>query len=127
MSKMTPPAPPSSEHDLAAAARDFREGGWIVSILGGAGTIARLLVEDEGHPVRFWVFRIVAGAITGCICYFCLWGTPLSGIQKSVILSTAGAFSPELIARLKKKFSKGNLPNGEEAPTKSRKKRNTRK
>ena len=119
--------PPATDPDLAAAARDFKEGGWIVSILGGAGTIARLLIEDEGHPVRFWVFRIVAGAITGCICYFALWGTPLSGIQKSVILSTAGAFAPEIIVRLKKKFSNGNLSNDKETPTKSRKKRYTRK
>lgn len=124
MNPMPPTSP--SDPDLAAAARDFKEGGWIVSILGGAGTIARLLVEDEGHPIRFWIFRIIAGAITGCICYFCLWGTPLSGIQKSVILSTAGAFSPELIARLKKKFSKGDLSNGEES-TKNRKKRHSRK
>ena len=125
MSSM-PPAPPTSDPDLAAAARDFKEGGWIVSILGGAGTVARLLVEDEGHPVRFWVFRIIAGAITGCICYFAIWGTPLTGIQKSVILSTAGAFAPEIIARLKKKFSKGSLSDGKEA-SKSRKKRTSSK
>jgi hypothetical protein len=123
---MTVPPIPPTDPDLAAAARDFKEGGWIVSILGGAGTIARLLIEDENHPVRFWFFRIVAGAIVGCICYFALWGTSLSGIQKSIILSTAGAFSPELLIRFKKLFSKGNLTTNEQTK-KKRKKRSSSK
>lgn len=109
---MTPPPTTPSDPDFAAAAVEFKRGGWIVSILGGAGMIARLLLDDTEHPVIFWIKRIIAGAIVGCLCYFALWNTPLSGIQKSIILSTAGAGSPELMAWVKRKFSRG-LPDSD--------------
>lgn len=106
MSQMSP-TPPTNAPDLAAAAEDFKRGGWIVSILGGAGVIARLLIEDDNHPLIFWIRRGVAGVIVGCLCYFALWGVDMQGIHKSIILCSAGAYSPEIMEQLRKRFNRG--------------------
>jgi hypothetical protein len=110
----------STDPDFAKAADDFRRGGWIVSLLGGAGMLARMLLTDESHPLIFWIRKVIAGAIVGIIVYFALHGTEMSGLNKSIIMSTAGAGSPELMEWIRKKFSKG-LTNEKE--TKSRKPR----
>lgn len=115
-----PPNPPT-DPNFGAALDDFKRGGWIVSILGGAGMIARLLLDDEHHPVRFWIARVIAGTIVGIICYFALWGTEMSGIYKSVIMSTAGAGAPELMRYVKAKYN--NLASNEEAKGAKRKPR----
>jgi hypothetical protein len=120
---MSPPPPPSPpDPDFARAAEDFKRGGWIVSLLGGAGMLARMLIDDETHPVLYWVKKIVAGAIVGVITYFALYGTELSGLHKSIIMSTAGAGSPELMQWIKKKFSKG-LTDEKETKTSKRRRR----
>ena len=79
--------------------------------------LARLLLEDEERPYMFWVRRVVAGAIVGVICYFCisLSGSDISGLKKAFILSTAGAFSPELMEWALSKY-KGELNNGNYTP-----------
>lgn len=61
--------------------------------------LARLLLDDEEHPSMFWIRRIAAGAIVGIICYFtiALSGAEITGLKKAFLLSTAGAFSPELM------------------------------
>lgn len=114
---MTTPSDPN----FGAALDDFKRGGWIVSILGGAGMLARLLLDDEQHPVRFWIARIVAGSIVGVVCYFALWGTDISGIYKSIIMSTAGAGAPELMRYMKAKYN--NLATNEEAKGTAKKRR----
>lgn len=111
----------SSDPDFAQAAQDFKRGGWIVSLLGGAGMLARMLLTDEHHPVIFWIRKIIAGAIVGVIAYFALYGTSLSGLHKSIILSTAGAGSPELMDVIRKRYAK--LSNEKENKIKRTKKR----
>jgi hypothetical protein len=117
LKKMNPPSDPN----FGAALEDFKRGGWIVSILGGAGMLARMLLEDEQHPIRFWVAKILAGVIVGVICYFALWGTDISGLYKSIIMSTAGAGAPELLRLIKAKYN--NLAKNEEIKTTKKKRR----
>lgn len=120
---MTPPVPPT-DPDFARAAEEFKRGGWVVSLLGGAGMLARMLLEDEEHPLIYWIRKIIAGAIVGIIVYFALHGTELSGLHKSIIMSTAGAGSPELMEYIRKRFSKGLI---NEKETKTGKKQRKRK
>lgn len=96
-----------TDPDFGASLDDFKRGGWIVSVLGGAGMLARLLLDDEHHPVMFYVRRILAGSIVGVVCYFALHGQDIDGIKKAIIMATSGAFSPELIEQLRKRYSKG--------------------
>lgn len=101
-------ASPTNETDYAAAFDEFKRGGWIVSLLGGAGMLARLLLDDDNHPAMFWIRRFLAGTIVGCLCYFALYGQDIDGLKKAIILSTAGAGSPELMERVIKGYGKGN-------------------
>ena len=113
----------STDPDFAQAAEDFRRGGWIVSLLGGAGMLARMLLTDESHPLVFWIRKVIAGAIVGIIVYFALHGTEMSGLNKSIIMSTAGAGSPELMEWIRKKFSKGLTNEKETKSSKPRKRK----
>jgi len=121
---MTPPPPPPTDPDFARAAEEFKRGGWVVSLLGGAGMLARMLLNDESHPVIYYARKVIAGAIVGVIVYFALYGTDISGLNKSIIMSTAGAGAPEIMENIRKRFSKG-LTNEKE--TKRSKKQRKRK
>lgn len=98
-----------ANNEFAIAIEDFKGGGWIVSVLGGAGMLARLLLDDENHPAMFWIRRALAGSIVGILCYFgiALSGNEISGLKKAFLLSTAGAFSPELMELCLKQYKKG--------------------
>lgn len=115
------PTPITADPNYGAALDDFKRGGWIVSVLGGAGMLARLLLDDAHHPFVYWLRRTIAGVLVGCICYFALWGTSLDELKKSIIMSTAGAFAPELIERLRIQFK------GEIDHAKKKKRRKPRK
>jgi hypothetical protein len=82
--------------DWAGAIEDFKRGGWIVAMLGGAGVLARILISDEKKGWVFGMQRVCAGSIVGVITYFALYNIDILPIYKSVILATSGAFSPEL-------------------------------
>lgn len=107
MEPMTPPPAPPTDPNFGAAAEDFKRGGWIVSLLGGAGMLARMLLSDEEHKVVFYVRRIIAGSIVGVLAYFTLHGIEMDGLKKSLIMCTAGAFAPEIFEYLRKKYAKG--------------------
>lgn len=94
----------SSDPSLIEAAEDFKRGGWVISLLGGAGVLARMLLSDKPHPVLFWIRRFIAGAIVGVLAYFILWGVEMDGLKKSIIMTTAGAFSPELFEYIRCKI-----------------------
>jgi hypothetical protein len=116
---MTTPTDP----DFASAAQDFKRGGWVVSLLGGAGMLARMLLEDEEHKAIYWIRKFIAGAIVGCITYFALHGVNMSDIHKSIIMSTAGAGSPELMEQVRQRFSKGLKKNEKETKSNGKRKR----
>ena len=114
--------PPTTDPDFASAANDFKRGGWVVSLLGGAGMLARMLLTDESHPIIFWIRKAIAGAIVGVMVYFALHGVDMSGLHKSIIMSTAGAGSPEIMENIRKRFAKG-LTNEKETKTSGKRKR----
>ena len=98
-----------TDTEFAHAIEDFKGGGWIVSVLGGAGMLARLLLDDERHPAVFWIRRLLAGSIVAVICYFgiSLSGSEITGFKRAFLLCTAGAFSPELMELSLKQYKKG--------------------
>jgi hypothetical protein len=120
---MTPPPPPPTDPDFALAAEEFKRGGWVVSLLGGAGMLARMLLTDESHPVIYYLRKVIAGAIVGVIVYFALYGTSISGFYKSIIMSTAGAGAPEIMENIRKRFAKGLVDEKENKNSRKQRKR----
>jgi uncharacterized membrane protein YeaQ/YmgE (transglycosylase-associated protein family) len=109
MSPPPPPAPsPDNPESYREAIEDFKRGGWVVSLLGGAGMLARMLLTDESHPAIYWFRRVLAGSIVGVLAYFALYKTEMNGVYKSIILSTSGALSPELLEYLINKLKPNN-------------------
>jgi hypothetical protein len=86
----------SPDPDFAQAAIDFKKGGWIVSLLGLAGAMVRLLLADKPHHWVVWLKHAIAGGLTGVVVYFALHGTDIDPLYKSVILSSCGAVAPRL-------------------------------
>ena len=85
---------------------DFKKGGWITAVLGGLGMLARLILTDTKYNTWIWIRKIIAGGITGIICYFALYGLEIDSIYKSVLCSMSGAIAPELFEILRKKLIK---------------------
>ena len=113
----------TTDPDFASAAQDFKRGGWVVSLLGGAGMLARMLLTDESHPVIYYLRKIIAGSIVGIMAYFALYGTDISGLHKSVIMSTAGAGAPEIMENIRKRFAKGLKDEKENKTSRKRKRK----
>jgi hypothetical protein len=105
---MNPPTP-----DYAQAADDFKRGGWIVSLLGGAGMLARMLITDQSSRAIIWVRKILAAGIIGVITYFALHGVEIAGIYKALILAFSGMASPEVVELI---VSKVNNAKDKEKP-----------
>jgi hypothetical protein len=95
ISKMTASPDPSFQE----AARDFRAGGWIVSILGIAGGLVDLLLSDKHHGAVFWIKRTIAGGLTGVIMYFALHSVEMGALYKSIAMCVSGALAPELLKK----------------------------
>lgn len=94
----------STDPDWAAAAADFKRGGWITALFGMAGMLARLLITDEAHPAIWWIRRLLASTIIGTLAYFAVWGADLPGIYKSILLTTIGTAGPEVIDIVIKRY-----------------------
>lgn len=86
----------SPDPDFARAAADFKQGGWVVSLLGVAGALIRLLLSEDKYHWVCWVKRAIAGGLVGVVTYFALHGAEMDPLYKSVILSSAGAIAPHL-------------------------------
>ena len=99
--------PPSDDlNNIVQSMEDFRKGGWLVALLGGAGVLARMLLTDRNSPICVWIRKTVAGSIIGVLAYFALWGQPIDGIYKAVIFSVSGAIAPEIFEMVLNKFRK---------------------
>lgn len=96
----------STDPDFAAAAIDFKKGGWLVSLLGVAGAMIRLLLSDKTNHWVVWVKHAIAGGLTGIVVYFALHGSDIDPLYKSVILSSSGAIAPRLFAAIESKIQK---------------------
>lgn len=90
--------------DLAQAALDFKKGGWIVSLLGVAGALIKMLLSEHEYSWVVWVKRAIAGGLTGVIVYFALHGSDIDQLYKSIILSSSGAVAPMLFQALEDKI-----------------------
>jgi len=106
--------------DYEAAIQDFKRGGWITALFGGAGMLARLLVTDEAHPALWWTRRILASVIIGVLSYFAVWPLELAGIYKSVILTFSGMAGPELIDWVIRQFQNAPDLNGTKRKSKAK-------
>jgi len=113
----TPMTKPPND-DLLNAARDLKQGGWIVSILGMAGALCRLLLTDEHLPLIIWIRRIVAGGIVGVLGYFVVHGR-IEPLYEALFYSVCGTCAPELI-----EIARRRLLNHVTQETKSKRKRN---
>lgn len=113
----------SSNPDFGAAADDFKRGGWIVSLLGGAGMLARMLITDQTSPAIIWARKICAAGIIGVIVYFALHGVDMSGLYKALIMSLSGMASPEVVELVITKVNNAKKPPNQEKPKPKRKRR----
>ena len=95
----------NTDPDWANAIADFKKGGWMVALIGGAGVLVRILVSDDKKGWIFGVQRICAGTIMGVITYFALYGISIDPIYKSAIYATSGAFSPEIFKAIINKIN----------------------
>lgn len=93
----------SADPDFLQAAADFKKGGWVVSLLGIAGALIRLLVSDKKSHWLIWTKHAIAGGLTGVVVYFALHGSTIDPLYKSVILSSCGAVAPRLFELADKK------------------------
>lgn len=112
----------ASSPDFNAAADDFRKGGWIVSLLGGAGMLARMLITDQSSKLIVWIRKILAAGIVGVIVYFALHGVEMSGIYKALILAFSGMGSPEIVELVVSKINNETAKN-KKSGTATKKKR----
>jgi hypothetical protein len=92
----------SSDPNFAAAADDFKKGGWIVAILGAAGMLASIMLRDKSYPIKIILKKMFGGGIVGVICYFALHGQDIDPLYKAVICAASGCVAPELINLAKK-------------------------
>lgn len=83
---------------------EFKKTGWVFAVLGGLGMFARLILTDEKYNTSRWIRMIVAGAIVGIICYFCLHEANIDPFYKSVLCSVSGSLAPELFNWIRAKF-----------------------
>ena len=90
--------------DFTPAIEDFKRGGWVVALLGGAGMAARMLLTDKDSPWVVWLRRISAGAIVGVLAFFATHGSDLSNLNRSLICSIAGAAAPEVVEEIRRRF-----------------------
>ena len=94
----------STDPDFGQALQEFKRGGWVVSMLGLGGAVARWLVSDENSTIMRLVKKSIAGAIVGVISFFVLWGQEIPGIYKALIMCTSGAMAPEIFTILKERY-----------------------
>jgi hypothetical protein len=91
---MNPPDP-----DLGKAAADFKDGGWLVAILGAMGMFARIVFNNEKLPIVTILKKVFAGACVGVLMYFALHGSSIDPLYKSILYAISGAIAPDLFEK----------------------------
>jgi len=87
--------------------KEFVEGGWIITLIGGAAMIARILTM--GNKIGFveQVKKIFVASISATIAWFILEQTDFPSLYKAITYGIIGVVSPEVIGglvKLGKKF-----------------------
>lgn len=98
----------SPDPDFAGALQEFKRGGWLVALLGGGGALVRWILHDEDSSWSRMVKCCISGSIVGVISFFALYGQDIPEIYKSIIMTTSGAMSHEMLAFLSKKVKTKN-------------------
>ena len=76
----------------------FKSGGWIVSLIGAAAMVGRLLVDEAADASWQRSLRhVVAAAIFAVIAYFVTFQWELSALNKAIVQGLCGAVAPELV------------------------------
>lgn len=88
--------------DEKSIIKEFIAGGWIVSVVGGLGMAARLMIEDKRMPIMDYVRKILAAIICSTIAWFVLEQMVVSSFIKAITYGIVGVTSPELIAAVVK-------------------------
>ena len=87
--------------------KDFLNGGWVITLIGGAAMIARLLTMGSKLGFFEQVKKIFVASISSTIAWFVLEQTDLPSLYKAITYGIIGVISPEVIGglvRLAKKF-----------------------
>ena len=118
--------PNAAINNFQSAILAFKKGGWIVSLIGAAAMVGRLLIDDAADANwRRSLKHIVAAALFAIIAFFVTYQWEMSAINKAIIQGLTGALAPELVdwisATIKQKLGiKDKKPRG-----KSRRKRSS--
>lgn len=87
--------------------KDFLNGGWIITLIGGAAMIARLLAMGNKLGLFEQIKKIFVASISSTIAWFVLEQTDLPSLYKAITYGIIGVVSPEIIGglvRLAKRF-----------------------
>jgi hypothetical protein len=80
----------------------FIKGGWIVTIIGAAGMIARLVVSEEESNANSVLKNISAAMIASSISWFILEQFEMNSMFKALAYGLVGLNSPELLKGITK-------------------------
>ena len=80
----------------------FIKGGWIVTLIGAAGMIARLVVSEEESNTSSVLKNILAAMIASSIAWFILEQFEINSMFKALAYGLVGLNSPELLKGITK-------------------------
>ena len=90
--------PSAVVNNFQAAVLAFKSGGWIVSLIGAAAMVGRLLVDEAADASWQRSLRhVIAAAIFAVIAYFVTFQWELSALNKAIVQGLCGAVAPELV------------------------------
>jgi signal transduction histidine kinase len=90
--------PQAVMNNFQAAVLAFKSGGWIVSLIGAAAMVGRLLVDEAADASWQRSLRhVIAAAIFAVIAYFVTFQWELSALNKAIVQGLCGAVAPELV------------------------------
>jgi hypothetical protein len=95
--------------ELNQIVKDFIGSGWIVTVIGGLGMFARLILGTERMSCMDQFKRILAAAAFSTIAWFILEQVDVSSLTKAISYGIVGVISPEVlqgIVTLSKRFAK---------------------
>jgi hypothetical protein len=80
----------------------FIKGGWIVTLIGAAGMIAKLVVSEEENTANSVIRNISAAMIASSISWFILEQFEISSMIKALVYGLVGLNSPEILKGITK-------------------------
>ena len=90
--------PNAVSNNFQGAILAFKKGGWIVSLIGAAAMVGRLLIDDAADANwRRSAKHILAAALFAIIAFFVTYQWEMSAINKAIIQGLPGALAPELV------------------------------